>query len=101
TCSLEECQRAALAFVPQPEQIFLATDDAEPVVADDDAAARPGRFGEAELRDELAIVDHALDQDLDAAAALLAAEQACRNHARVVEHQQIAGLEQSWQIAHR
>ena len=42
----------------------------------------------------------ALQQNLDAAAAFLLPEQPRRQHARIVEHQQIIGFEQIRQIAH-
>jgi hypothetical protein len=52
------------------------------------------RLAGADLRHRVAGVDDALDQDFDLAAALLAAEEARPDHARIVEHQQIAGCEQ-------
>jgi hypothetical protein len=45
------------------------------------------------------VVDDALDQDLDLPAALLATEESCPDHARIVEYQQIAGGEQFRQVA--
>ncbi len=60
--------------------------------------ARLGRLAGADLRDRVRRVDDALEQHLDLAAAFLDAEEARLDHARVVEHQQVAGCEQVRQI---
>jgi hypothetical protein len=56
--------------------------------------ARRRRLGSAHLGQHGAVVEHPLDQRLDLAAAVLHAEEARLQHAGIVEHQQIAGLQQ-------
>ncbi|MNV44906.1 hypothetical protein D3C71_1366840 [compost metagenome] len=63
-----------------------------------DAAARLGRLAGANLRAGLLATEQALDQDLDPAAGGLLPEQTRRDHPRVVEDQQVAGLQQLRQI---
>ena len=63
------------------------------------AAARLGRLAGAHLRPRGVLRQQALDQDLHAAAAFLLPEQARRNHAGVVENQQIARLQPFGQVA--
>ena len=58
------------------------------------------RFRGAHISIRLMRALQALQQNLDAAAAFLLPEQPRRQHARIVEHQQIIGLEQIRQIAH-
>ena len=55
------------------------------------AAARARGFARAHLREHAACIEHALDQHLDLAAALLAAGEPRLDHARVVHHQHVAG----------
>ena len=54
-----------------------------------------GLLADAELRARFVRAGDALDQDLDRTAGFLAAEQPRRQHAGVVEHQQIAGRRSS------
>ncbi len=53
----------------------------------------------AHLRARLLRAEQAFDQDLHAPAAGLVAEQPRRDHPGVVEHQQVAGLQQLGQVA--
>ena len=64
-----------------------------------DAAAGLRRLARAHLRPRLVPGQQAFDEDLDAPAAGLRAVQAGRDHARVVEDQQVAGLQQVRQVA--
>ena len=66
-----------------------------------DPAARLRRFAGADLRPRLVAGQQAFDQDLHAPAGGLLAEQARRDHPGVVEDQQVAGLQQPGQVAHR
>ena len=68
-------------------------------VVEQQAATGLERLGGAHLRQRLVLALQPLDQDLDPAAAVLAAVQPRRQHARVVEHQQVAGIEQLQQVA--
>ena len=51
-----------------------------------------------QLRQRAPLADGPLQEHLDAPARILGAEQARRNHARVIEHQQVAGSQQRWQV---
>ena len=53
----------------------------------------------ADVGKRVTLVQHSLDQHLQFAAAVLHPEQPGLDHARVVEHQQVAGLEKLRQIA--
>ena len=61
-------------------------------------ATRLGRFACAHLREHLAVAGHTLNQHLDLAAAGLASEKTSVQHAGIVHHQQIAGLQQVGQV---
>ena len=52
-----------------------------------------GRLAGAQLGEQRPVVDDPFDQYLDLAAALLAAEQTGRDHARIVEYDQVAGID--------
>ena len=69
-------------------------------ITDANHPANLRRFRGAHIRIRLMRALQALQQNLDAAAAFLLPEQPRRQHARIVEHQQIIGLEQIRQIAH-
>ena len=63
-------------------------------------AARLGRLADAQMRPDLVRArQHPLDQNLDRAAAGLAAEQPRLDDAGVVEDQQVARLQQARQLA--
>ena len=62
------------------------------------AVARPGRVARGELQPRLGGSDDPLEQQLDLAAASLAAVQPRADDPGVVEDQKIAGREQGWQI---
>jgi hypothetical protein len=83
-----------VAFEVQGEEFAgaLARGDVEGV-GQADAVARLGRLGRAHLGQHGAVVEHALDQHLDLAAGFLLAEEARLQHAGIVHHQQVAGLE--------
>jgi predicted transcriptional regulator len=61
------------------------------------AGARPA-LAAAHQRQQPCVIKQALDQQLDPATAGLASEDACRDHPRVVEHQQVAGAQTLRQI---
>src|SRR6185437_2977411 len=65
-----------------------------------DAAAGLRRLAGTDLGPRLLAAEQAFDQDLHPATAGLLPEQARRNHPGVVEHQQVARLQQRWQVAH-
>ena len=65
-----------------------------------DQRAGAARLARAHLHARLMRAEQAFDQDLDATAALLAAIQSRRQDAGIVEHQQIARLQQLRQLAH-
>ena len=85
-----------VAFEMQGEEFAdaLADGDVEGV-GQADAVARLGRLGRPHLGQHGAVVEHALDQHFDLAAGCLLAEEARLQHPRVVEDQQVAGLEQA------
>ena len=64
----------------------------------DDARARPRLLADAELRARLVRAGHAFDQDLDRAATFLVPEQSRRQHAGIVEDEQVARAQQRRQI---
>ena len=68
-------------------------------VADREPMARLERVPGVAERERLALAEDALDEELDAAAGALAAEQARLDDARVVQHQRVARVDQVRQIA--
>ena len=83
----------------QLEQIVAATD----VVSLHAAGQRyrhvaAQRFARVRMREDAASFEHALEQDLHLPACGLAADDARRNYARIVEHEQVAGAQQRRQI---
>ena len=63
-----------------------------------DARAGQGLLADAHVGHDVVAFQYALDQQLQPAAAGLLAEDARLDHARVVEHQQVAGLQQIGQL---
>ena len=84
----EERQHVAREFEPC-ETLLLAQHPGLMAAGEPDQAARPQRLAGAGLHQRRVVVLHALQQDLDAAAALLHAVGTRRQHPRVVQHQQI------------
>ena len=68
-------------------------------VAERQRRARLRRLAGPDVRPGLAGRQHALDQHLDATARGLGAEQARLDHAGVVEHEQVARVQQAGQLA--
>ena len=84
----------------QAEELAVTTLHHQPAtVAEFNDAAFLGLLADAELRTELVVVVQALDQDLHGATGFLVAIKARGQHAGVVEHQQVTGLQQLRQIA--
>ncbi len=89
---------AAFGIEPQTEEAVVAIDDLQSKLADRDAAAGFRCMAGANLRERLVRSEQPLDQNLDQAAGILAAMQTCPNDPRVVEDEQVAGIEQRRQI---
>ena len=68
------------------------------VIPQQQLGARLRRFRRAHVRQHAMVVQHALHQHFNLAAADLAAEHARRDHAGIVEHQQVAGFQLIQQI---
>ncbi len=62
-------------------------------------SARFGRLAGVEMDQRPPLVQQPLHQDFEPPAAGLVAEQPGRNYPGIVEHQQIAGTQQIWQVA--
>ncbi len=91
-----------IAVLPQYEQIAIARAHlAFDAALEDQARARLRRLARAQLREQRVLVEHAFDQHLDLAAAILAPEQARRDHARIVEHQQVTRFDQRGEVGEK
>ncbi|MNV43816.1 hypothetical protein D3C71_1355460 [compost metagenome] len=68
------------------------------IVAQQQVGARLRGLRRANMRQHTMVIQHALDQNFNLAAADLAAKHAGRDHPGIVEHQQIAGFQIIQQI---
>jgi hypothetical protein len=93
----------AVARISLPKSASTAAEPEQPLVAPSTSSARrpptaagagAGRLARAHMRDGLAPAEHALEQDLDATAGLLARMQPRRHHPGIVEDQQVARRQQ-------
>jgi hypothetical protein len=83
----------------QDEEFLVPARDANLLTAGkQQSTALLRRLAGTHLRQRTTVTFDALDQDLRAAAGILDRGETCRNHARVVEHQQVARVEQCRQI---
>ena len=97
---LHHFQRPARTAELQEIHLADALDDLRiDALGNPQAAPWARRVAGSDHRQHLVIAHHTLDQNLDLAAGLFAREQTCLHHTRVVEHEQIPGLQQVGQIA--
>ncbi len=92
---LQQLQHRLLAFTMQFEQGIVPGHHQQfGVILQQDALAGLGGLGRTHMGQQAMGVGDPLHQDLQLAAGFLAAEQARGDHPGVVEHQQVAGLEE-------
>src|ERR1700733_10558541 len=96
--SLEESRH--LAREPQMEQIALSSEHARRMTSGQfDRGARLQALAGAQLHQRGVRRQGTFEQNFDASAAFLEAECTRRNHARIVENQQIRRAQQGWEVA--
>ena len=96
---LEQGDQWCLAQETQFEQgVSAALDDGMYIALEDQLRAWLGRFARTQMSQPAMGVQRAFQQHLDLAAARLLAEQACWNHAGIIEYHHIAGFEPRQQI---
>ena len=86
---------------PQQEELAAPAFDGGARFVEQEHRAGLRLVAGADHRERERRLDDALDQRLDAAAGRLASEQPRLQHARVVEHQQVAGHEQALDVGER
>ena len=86
-------------FETQPEEFAVTAEHTDfGAVVQEDARTHLRFLANPELRARLVRAGHALDQDLDRATTFLVPEQSRRQHAGIVEDEQVAGAQQRRQI---
>ena len=92
-----EAKQRPVGVGPAPEQRGREATALRPA-RDQQRAAHAWLFAHFHVRDDLVACENALDQQLQLAAAGFLAKQARLEHARVVEHEQVARLQQRRQV---
>ncbi len=97
TVTVEERGRRS-PEIEHPEIAVAAGDPGPVALGQVDARPDRRRLARAQLHEGAVPADHTLEQDLDAAPGLLAAVQPRRDHARVVDDQQVPRTQQAWEL---